>query len=188
MDSEGGNNNRNRVKRKNDIKEKVAAALLWLILVFMLFISFSCSPKMMPGTIQDTTEKETVSHKDSIAYRDTTLYIPIPLEKDQAIVHVGDTSRRETSLAVSEAWVDSTGFIHHNLENKAGHFRVVVSIPSYYIFNEVTKEKAEYLTKIEYCEKDLSWWQKFRIGSFWWLLGAVLLLLVWTFRKIIFRI
>ena len=32
-------------------------------------------------------------------------------------------------------------------------------------------------------EKPLSWWQKFRIGAFWWLLGAVALLLLWTFRK-----
>lgn len=32
-------------------------------------------------------------------------------------------------------------------------------------------------------EKPLSWWQKFRMGAFWWLLGAVALLLLWTFRK-----
>lgn len=35
-------------------------------------------------------------------------------------------------------------------------------------------------------EKPLSWWQKFRIGAFWWLLGSVVLLLLWTFRKLIF--
>lgn len=35
-------------------------------------------------------------------------------------------------------------------------------------------------------EKPLSWWQKFRIGAFWWLLGAVVALLLWTFRKLIF--
>ena len=29
----------------------------------------------------------------------------------------------------------------------------------------------------------LTWWQKFRQGAFWWLAGAVLLLLLWTFRK-----
>lgn len=35
-------------------------------------------------------------------------------------------------------------------------------------------------------EKPLSWWQRFRIDAFWWLLGAVVLLLAWTFRKLIF--
>lgn len=31
--------------------------------------------------------------------------------------------------------------------------------------------------------KPLSFWQRAKIGAFWWLLGAVLLLLLWTFRK-----
>lgn len=165
-------------------KNKPRYAIVFLImLVGIMGMVLSCSPKMAPGIIQDTTEKETVSHKDSIAYRDTTLYIPLPLEKDQAIVHVGDTSRRETSLAKSEAWVDSTGFLHHTLENKPGHFRVTISIPSYYIFNEVTREKSEYLTKIEYMDKPLPAWKSFKLDAFWWLAGAVLALLLWTFRK-----
>lgn len=32
-------------------------------------------------------------------------------------------------------------------------------------------------------EKPLSWWQKARIGSFWWLCGALVLALLWIFRK-----
>ena len=34
-------------------------------------------------------------------------------------------------------------------------------------------------------EKPLSWWQRAKLGLFPWLLGAVLLLLLWTFRKFI---
>lgn len=37
-------------------------------------------------------------------------------------------------------------------------------------------------------EKPLSWWQSFKIGAFWWLCGAVVLLLLWTFRKLIFKL
>lgn len=36
--------------------------------------------------------------------------------------------------------------------------------------------------------RPLSWWEKARIGSFWYLCGAILLLLLWTFRKFIFKI
>jgi hypothetical protein len=36
-------------------------------------------------------------------------------------------------------------------------------------------------------EKPLSWWQSFEIRAFWWLLAAVVLLLLWTFRKFIFK-
>lgn len=32
-------------------------------------------------------------------------------------------------------------------------------------------------------EKPLSWWQKARIGAFWWLCGALALALCWIFRK-----
>lgn len=43
-------------------------------------------------------------------------------------------------------------------------------------------------TKIVEVEKPLSWWRKWQIGAFWWLVGAVVLLLLWTFRKFIFKI
>ena len=32
-------------------------------------------------------------------------------------------------------------------------------------------------------EKPLSWWKKARIGAFWWLCGALVLALLWIFRK-----
>lgn len=37
-------------------------------------------------------------------------------------------------------------------------------------------------------EKPLSPWKRLEIGAFWWLLGAVVLLLLWTFRKTIFKL
>lgn len=37
-------------------------------------------------------------------------------------------------------------------------------------------------------EQPLTWWQKFRQEAFWWLAVAVLLLLIWTFRKFIVKL
>ena len=37
-------------------------------------------------------------------------------------------------------------------------------------------------------EKPLSWWQKAKIGAFWWLCGVLALCLLWIFRKYIFKI
>ena len=34
----------------------------------------------------------------------------------------------------------------------------------------------------------LSGWERLKIGTFWWLLGLVAALLLWTFRKFIFKI
>lgn len=35
-------------------------------------------------------------------------------------------------------------------------------------------------------EKPLSWWQKARIGSFWWILAGLVACLAWIFRKQLF--
>lgn len=43
-------------------------------------------------------------------------------------------------------------------------------------------------TKIVEVKKPLSGWRKWQIGAFWWLCGTVVLLLLWTFRKLIFKI
>ena len=37
-------------------------------------------------------------------------------------------------------------------------------------------------------EKPLSWWQKAKIGAFWWLLGALAVALVYIFRKPILKL
>lgn len=34
----------------------------------------------------------------------------------------------------------------------------------------------------------LSGWERLKIGAFWWLLGLVAVLLLWTFRKFIFKL
>ena len=157
----------------------IIACIIPVILIGTIVLP-SCSPKI----VETIVEKEKIVYRDSTSYRDTTIYYPIPLEKDQAIVHVGDTSRRETSLAHSEAWVGEDGMLHHSLENKKGNIPVTASIPSRTIWVETTAEKTQTLTKIEYIEKPLTWWQKFRQKAFWWL---IILCLV-GFRREIFAL
>ena len=68
-----------------------------------------------------------------------------------------------------------------------------------YIYKEKIREKYKLLYDTTYVsvhdttlveavkevkvEKPLSWWQRLRIGAFWWLLGGILLLTAWVFRK-----
>ena len=141
----------------------------------------SCSPRIIREVI---TETHTIV-KDSTIWRDTTIRVPIPLEKDQAIVTLGDTSKLETSVATSTAFIDSTGRLNHTLTNKNGALETTIKIPARMIWTSVTNNMAEILKQEVMVEKPLSWWQKFRIGAFWWLLWAVVALLLWTFRKLI---
>ena len=142
----------------------------------------SCSPRIIREVI---TETHTIV-KDSTIWRDTTIRVPIPLEKDQAIVTIGDTSELETSIARSTAYIDSTGRLKHTLENKRGQIETTVKIPARMIWTSVTNNRAEILKQEVMVEKPLSWWQKFRMDAFWWLIGAVAALLLWTFRKLLF--
>ena len=151
-----------------------------LAVILMHFFFSSCSPRIVE-TIR-TEYRDTTIYKD--VTRDTTIYVPIPLEGNQVIVAVGDTSKLETSLARSTAFVGGDGLLHHDLRNKSEKtLPVVVPIHSITINTQVTDKTAQVLTKIEYRDKPLTWWQKAKIGSFWYLCGALLLLLCYVFRK-----
>lgn len=152
-------------------------------LVVVLFALLSgCSPKIVERVVTITQTEV----RDSTAWRDTTIYVPIPLESDQAIVHVGDTSRRETSIAESEAWVGKDGLLHHNLRNKPeARIPYTLKLPEHWLYTGVTntKEHEHSIIKDVKVEKPLSWWQKARIRAFWWLLGGLFVCLAWIFRK-----
>lgn len=146
---------------------------LGVVLFLLPALGAGCSPKIVERTITITQTEV----RDSTAWRDTTIYVPVPLESDQAIVHVGDTSHRETSVAESDAWVGKDGLIHHNLRHKAdARLSYGLKLPEHWLYTGVTntKEHEQGVIKKEYIEKPLSWWQKFRIGAFFWLLGLVL--------------
>lgn len=151
---------------------------------FIIFIYFlpGCSPNIVERIVTITQTEV----RDSIAWRDTTIYVPIPLESDQAIVHVGDTSHRETSIAESDAWIGKDGFLHHNIRNKAGaRIPYSVKLPERWLYTGVTntREHEQGIIKEVKVEKPLSWWQKVRLRAFWWLLGGLVACLAWIFRK-----
>ena len=147
------------------------------ILSAVLMLSVSCSPKIVEKVVTETVTQ----YRDSTVWRDTTVYVPIPLEAEQAIVHVGDTSHRETSVASSDAWIGADGFLHHDLRNKSVRIPFALKVPERFIMSEArsTQEHALIKTKEVKVEKKLSWWQKFRLAVF----PVLLLGLLWAYRK-----
>lgn len=162
----------------------ITYAALTVLIALAILCSQSCSPKIY----REIVEKEKIVYRDSTAWRDSLLYVPIPLESGQVIVAAGDTARRETSVAKAEAWVDTLGHLNLNLENKRTKLPYVAKIPTRIIQTEITQNKAEILTKVVQVEKPLSWWKSFKLGAFWWLCGALVLCLLWIFRKLIFKV
>lgn len=155
--------------------------LLRYALILCLALA-SCCPKHYPPVVE-YRDSLVVEYRDSLVYRDSIISVPIPLESDQAIVHIGDTSHRETSLAESDAWIGLDGFLHHNLRNKHGNIDLHVPIPEHWIVDKAHEQKATTITNTVYVEKPLTAWQKFRLKGFWFLLAVVVGFCAWTFRK-----
>lgn len=155
------------MERKELIKGVVGGLVFLLVLCLA-----SCSPRVITET------KTVIEYRDRIVTDTAVVEIPVEVEK---IVTRDTTSHLENTYARSDAMV-SEGFLHHSLESKPQYIKVPVEV---HVTDTLYKE-AEIRTETVEVEKPLSWWQKFRIQAFWWLLGAVAALLLWTFRKLLF--
>jgi hypothetical protein len=98
-------------------------------------------------TVYVPTETEhIIEYRDSIIYLNDTIYVNVPYEKVQNIVP--DTSRLETSVAKSIAYLDTIQHkIHHTLENKNTAIKTVRDTVI------VVQSKTEYLEKPIVTEK-----------------------------------
>jgi len=153
----------------------VIYVLCAVLLVALLMMSLvSCSPKYITET--------KIEYRDRVVHDTATVEVPVEAEK---IVTRDTVSHLENNWAKSDAMV-SDGFLHHSLESKPQIIKVPVEV---HVTDTIKVEKeAQIIEKEVKVTEPLSWWQKFRQGAFWWLLGAVALLLVWTFRKWIFKL
>ena len=153
-----------------------------LIFVTVIAVSSCCAPKYI----------ERVEYRDSIVIqikerivRDTVPF-EVPVEVEKVVLPDTDTSRLENTFAISEAYVDTCGFLHHSLETKPQSIDVPVEIPV--ADTTSTQVHTEYITVEKPVPAELTWWQQFRLKGFWYLLGGLALALLWIFRKFIFRI
>lgn len=147
-------------------------ALIAIMLV--LALSSCCVCKKCPPQ-KDSVR---IEYRDRIIHDTTTFEVTKEVEK---IVTRDTMSHLENSWAKSDALV-SEGFLHHSLES----IPQIIKVPYEVVVTDTLI--VEKTTEPVYIEKPLTWWQKFRQGAFWWLVGGIALLLLWTFRKSIFKI
>ena len=152
--------------------------LLTYVIVALIFISCSTC-KHLP--IESNRDSVSVVVKESVIYRDTIIYVEVPVENDRTILPVADTSHLETSLAVSDAWVVD-GRLNHTLSHKQERLAKVITMPVY-----LRSEQTEHLSHqvvVKEVEKQLNWWQNFRmsVGTI-----ALIVLFVWLVFMLIKR-
>lgn len=153
------------------------------IIVASLLICTSCATQKMAIATDMQKDSVSVVIKESVIYRDTTIYVEVPVEVIKEILPDTDTSHLETSLAISEAWVNA-GKLNHTLTHKDAKIEQTIPVPEKHTkkdsvivsIKEVVKE-----VPVE-VEKELSSWQIFRMtmGTI-----ALILLAIWGLYKLI---
>lgn len=100
--------------------QKLVSVLVWLALVLGVV---GCSATR-PMT---TTTQVAYHYRDSVRWKDSTILVPIPVERYVDVVPVYDTLRLETGVAVAAAYVDTlTHTIKGTLVNKPDSIRTII--------------------------------------------------------------
>ena len=142
---------------------------IYLYIISALMLVSCGAYKSLP--IAEQKDSVSVVIKERVIVKDSLIYVEVPAEAESAIIPYTDTSRLETSLAESEAWV-SNGQLNHTLRHKEDvRLPKIVSIPVY-----LRSEEAQSLSQkviIKEVEKDLTSWQSFRMT-----LGGLVIIVV----------
>lgn len=123
--------------------------------------------------------------RDSIAYRDSIILVPVPEGSDASRMPDTDTSHLETRVAESTAFVKD-GILHHSLRNRSeAVIPITVNIPERIHTEE--KGLTKYLKTVERVEveKELSRWQRFLQSIGWSVLIAGAAWLAWKISRLI---
>lgn len=154
------------------------------ILLLLLPMLVSCgTQKSIP--MESAKDSVSVIIKESVVLRDSIIYVELPAEADKAILPDTDTSRLETSIAESKAWV-AEGKLNHTLRNKADiRIPKIVDIPVYIQWKETEHLSRNVILKEVEVEKQLNKWQIFRM-----MLGTISLIAIsiWLTLKILKRV
>ena len=150
-----------------------------IIIAMALLICFSCGAPKVAMTTDVQKDSVSVVIKESVIYRDTTIYVEVPVEVIKEILPDTDTSHLETSLAISEAWVNA-GKLNHTLTHKDAKIEQTIPVP------EKHTQKDSVIISIKEVpvevEKPLNAWQSFRmtLGTL-----ALIALALWLILKIV---
>ena len=132
-----------------------------------------------PRVVQDY-QRDSVVYivKDTTIYKDSVVLVEIPTERERLVAAATDTSRLETSVAWSEAYV-AEGKLHHTLQNKDALLPVKIAVP-HLVHSELSKNTMVVRQTVE-VEKELSKWQNFiQMLGYGFLVACVL----WLISKV----
>lgn len=148
-----------------------ALLMIFIALVVCTVITLltSCGSTRTVTEVRDSTAIETV-------YVPDTVYIDIPAQVAERTT-ADSTSHLENDYAKSDARINADGSLFHSLETRPQQKPVEIQKKIEYRYRTIIKTVKE----TEYIEKELSWWERFRLH-----LGTVV---IWaTFAMIVYAV
>lgn len=118
------------------MKKFIEILKYFLVILFFTLPVGCCGTKKTKQIPVVQVEKTVI--KDSTIYIRDTIYIPLPTEEKE-VKTTADSSHLETSLAKSDAWIDSTGHLNHTLKNKEVVYKYIYD--TVVVTNTVTEYK-----------------------------------------------
>ena len=128
--------------------------------------------------------RDSLRIKDSLRIRDSLVLVPLPVESSKNILPSFLPSHLETSLAESDAWVDSLG-LHHTISNKRDSLGVHVPVTER-IKETEHAQVGEAFTEKEDKEKDTVYvevekpWKWYDRGCLWLGRLCLIALILWA--------
>lgn len=148
--------------------------LIIAILAFYGFLTGCSTPKYLP------TSNIRIISKDSLVINTKLISVAIPNES-HTIVTPTKKSHLETSVATSDAEIDSLGMLHHTLANKKDSIKTKIQ----YIDKIVYRDSVEVREVPVEVEKPVPYIPKFYQFAFIFFLGFVLFIIVKVVKKFV---
>lgn len=140
-----------------------------LLIIIALALSACCNTKNLPVKIETRDSIITKVVKETKYVKDT-VYLEIPAQTAERTTQ-DSTSHLENDYATSDARINEDGTLYHDLKTKQQSIPVEVDIPVQ--TTDSTTAEIKYKdreVKIE-VPRELTWWQKTKMYSFWALLA-----------------
>lgn len=166
-----------------------------LLFIFLLLLFASCHSSRQAIL----TEPVVLNNKDSIKETTVvkTIYVPVTVEvpipqQSESIVTAADTSRVETDIAVSEAWINEDGTLYHSIENKPVTYTAETYVPQTTTDHNIEAIKTKeipvpqpYAVEVE---RKLTLMEQIKLSSWWLLLIISLFSISYIFRNPLYKL
>ena len=148
------------------------------ILFIVMFLMMGCSICHRVQYVPVETKIDSVI-VEKIVERVYSVYFPVPSESSEVVRE--DSSHLETSVAISDAKIDSNGVLHHTLQNKNTSLKKEIVYKDKIIEKKVEVEK-EVPVEVEVPVKYVPDYYKWIHILFWCMAGTGIIFVIFKLK------